>query len=284
VTHADQGQHLDDETLSASIDDRLAPNDAAAVQAHLETCQACRERLEDLRSVVGLLRQLPLLEPPRVVWGPRLVADPPNVVRLRRVYTLARAGAAALAAVFVLSSAGALYEGATAPSTSSDAASALIARATQPATAPAAPPAAARVAPQAANPAQPVPAPQAARPSGAAAQTGTTAPAAGAPGAAAANAGGAARSAADSAEVAPNQTGAATGAGGLPTQVPTVLRPQPLATRPPAAAQPFSPAPAVAGGPLRTAAVITGVLAVLAVFTAIFIRRRLARLTNLVSE
>jgi Putative zinc-finger len=116
VTHADQGQHLDDETLSASIDDRLAPNDAAGVQAHLGTCQACRERLEDLQSVVGLLRQLPLLEPPRPVWGPRLVADPPNVVRLRRVYTLARAGAAALAAVFVLSSAGALYEAATAPS------------------------------------------------------------------------------------------------------------------------------------------------------------------------
>jgi anti-sigma factor RsiW len=54
VTHP--GEHLDDELLSASIDDRLTPEEASVVRAHLETCAACVERLGDLQAVVGLLR------------------------------------------------------------------------------------------------------------------------------------------------------------------------------------------------------------------------------------
>ena len=57
-----------------------------------------------------MLRQLPEVDPPRdFSLGPRLVADPPNVIRLQRWYTATRAAAASLAAVFVLLVAGTLY-------------------------------------------------------------------------------------------------------------------------------------------------------------------------------
>ena len=104
------GDHIADLILSAAIDDQLTPDEARQANAHLETCSVCRARLDELRSVVGLLRALPELEVPRdFSLGPRLVADPPNVVRLRRWYGFARAGAASLAAAFVFLSAGALY-------------------------------------------------------------------------------------------------------------------------------------------------------------------------------
>jgi Putative zinc-finger len=108
VTHA--SQHLDDEILSALVDEQLSPSELAVARQHLASCADCSERLEGFRSVAVLLRRLPALEPPRdFAIGPHLVTDPPNVVRLRRWYTAARASAASLAAVFVLLSAGTLY-------------------------------------------------------------------------------------------------------------------------------------------------------------------------------
>jgi Putative zinc-finger len=108
VTHS--GDHILDETLSALVDNQLGPDAAQSARVHLAACSECQQRLDELRSVVALLRALPVVEPPRDFrLGPRLVVAPPNVVRLRRWYTAARASAASLAAVFVVLSAGALY-------------------------------------------------------------------------------------------------------------------------------------------------------------------------------
>jgi anti-sigma factor RsiW len=102
--------HLDDETLSALVDDQLPFEERSAAEAHLGTCTACRQELDGFRSVATLLRALPEVEPPReFTLGPRLVADPPNLIRLRRWYTATRIAAGSLAAVFVFLSVGALY-------------------------------------------------------------------------------------------------------------------------------------------------------------------------------
>jgi anti-sigma factor RsiW len=103
-------EHLGDEVLSALVDDQLSRDERAPVQAHLGDCSVCQQRLEELRSVVSLLRSLPDVDVPRdFSLGPRVVADPPNIVRLRRWYTATRIGAATLAAGFLFLSAGALY-------------------------------------------------------------------------------------------------------------------------------------------------------------------------------
>jgi anti-sigma factor RsiW len=102
--------HLSDDLLSAAVDDQLTPDERTQVADHLGACAECQERLEDFSSVHTLLRRLPELDPPRdFSLGPRVLVDPPNVIRLRRWYSVARASAASLAAVFVLLSAGALY-------------------------------------------------------------------------------------------------------------------------------------------------------------------------------
>src|SRR5580765_1517746 len=88
----------------------LEPAEQADAQAHLRSCAECAQRVEELRSVALLLRRLPVVEPPRTFeLGPRAVADPPNLVRLRRWYTASRVAATTLAAGFVFMAASALY-------------------------------------------------------------------------------------------------------------------------------------------------------------------------------
>jgi hypothetical protein len=232
VTHS--GDHILDETLSALLDEQLSGDEARITRAHLDVCSACQERLEHLRSVVAMLRGLPELAPPRdFVLGPRIVAEPPNVVRLRRWYTVARAGAASLAAVFVLLSLGVLYvdsqpvSGTPAP---------LPGRA-QFAAAPAAasqtvPTVSARVAAPAAAVRPAAPSPQSAE---------------------------------------SDQVAAATSIRPLPTPVPT---PSPTAVPIPLT-QPVTSADLDPAAPLRTAAVVVGVLAALTVFATLLVRHRL---------
>jgi hypothetical protein len=110
----DRGQHLADDTLSSLVDQQLGHAELAHAQSHVQSCPACQVRLDELSSVVSLLRALPTVLPPRdfrLAAQPRLrlVADPPNVIRLRRWYSVARAGVASLAAAFVFLSVGALY-------------------------------------------------------------------------------------------------------------------------------------------------------------------------------
>ena len=302
--------HLSDETLSALLDQQLEPGDLRAANVHVEACASCAERLAELRSVVTLLRSLPELEPPRdFSLGPRLVADPPNVIRLQRWYTWTRAGAASLAAAFVFLVGGTVYldsaaprttasgspqlEVKSAPSTFSAAAPAskpapaapTIARdRTADAGAPAAAPAAVQQAPAAAQqaPAATQQAPAAAQPAPASAQQAPAAGQAAPPAAPAARApalanqaqpSGATEAAPQPAAEAPaDQIVAATSVRPLPTQPPTPApEPAPVAATVPTNTT-LDPA-----APLRTAAVVAGVLAVLALLLTLIVRHRLVR-------
>jgi hypothetical protein len=251
--------HLDDEQLSAHADNALSPQETAEVQAHIATCSECQERLDGFRAVASLLRRLPEVEPPRdFALGPRLLVDPPNVVRLRRWYTATRAAAGSLAAVFVLLSAGTLYIDSR-PATSAPTAEVSKpqvlsapgdANAGQSAPTPGVAPAAAqRAAVPAASPVAPAPA---------------LAPAAGA----------AARPA--SPPQSDDQVAATTSVRPLPTQPPT---PTPAPTARPISVPAVIPVASAAdpAAPLRTGAAVVGVLAVLALLATFIVRHRLVR-------
>ena len=247
-------KHTDDEVLSAFVDNQLTPDEVDQVKAHLGTCADCNAQVHDFQSVAQLLRGLPEVEPPRdFALGPRLVADPPNVIRLRRWYTATRAAAASLAAVFVLLSVGTLYVD-TRPGAAtsaqvaqprllaspnaaegSDAAPAAVSQPAAAPQAPAAPPAPVRQA-----------APQSA---GAAAAKPATTP------------------------QADDQVAATTSIRTLPTPPPPTLAPTPR----PASAPTFVQAPAAFDPTalLRTTAAIVGLLAVLALLAAVVVRHRL---------
>jgi len=248
--------HIDDEALSALVDNQLTPDEAARVRAHVDSCSACQERSQGVRSVAELLRGLPDVEPPRdFQLGPRVLADPPNVIRLRRWYTATRVAAASLAAVFVFLSVGTLYvdsRTAAAPAVST------VADATQPQvlSAPAAAPQNAAAAAQAA------PKPAAA----VAARQPSPVPAAGVAAAA--------RPAQASNPETDDQVAAATSVNPLPTLAPT---PVPIARSVPIP-PPQPAAPSDTAAPWRNSAAIAGVLAVLALLAALVARHRLQRL------
>jgi hypothetical protein len=249
LTHP--GEHIADETLSVFIDDRLTPDEARPVRAHLETCSTCQVRLDELESVVAMLRALPSVETPRsFALGPRLVSDPPNVIRLRRWYVATRVGAASLAAVFVFLSVGSLYFGSQ-PTPSSGV---LYVKA-EPASAPLSAQAPSNEAAAPAPAATSAPARQAAPALAGAARPSQAGPT---------PAGGG-----DAADL----TTAATTVRPLPTPLPTpvVRAASPAASAAPALA-PDQPDPA---GSLRIAAALVGVLAVMGVLAALIIRHRL---------
>lgn len=47
---------IDDEQLNIYLDDELADNERAAVEAHIEACSRCAARVEDMRTVGDALR------------------------------------------------------------------------------------------------------------------------------------------------------------------------------------------------------------------------------------
>jgi len=51
--------------LSAYVDDMLSERARRRLEAHLDSCQACRQELEELRSTVEALGSLPMAEVPR---------------------------------------------------------------------------------------------------------------------------------------------------------------------------------------------------------------------------
>ena len=56
--------------LSAWLDGELAPDEAAAITAHLETCPACAAERDEVNGARTALRDLPLLVPPTGVLRP----------------------------------------------------------------------------------------------------------------------------------------------------------------------------------------------------------------------
>jgi anti-sigma factor RsiW len=61
--------HPDGVTLDDYVDNVLPPSERAAVEAHLATCDACRELAAGLRSVVAAVSTLKPVEPPRAAWS-----------------------------------------------------------------------------------------------------------------------------------------------------------------------------------------------------------------------
>jgi hypothetical protein len=59
--------HLDREVITAYIDAELPPDEMAAVEAHLASCETCRAEFGDLRAVAALVRQLPVYRPRREI-------------------------------------------------------------------------------------------------------------------------------------------------------------------------------------------------------------------------
>lgn len=74
--------------LSAYHDDALAPAERSAVDSHLTTCNDCRARLAELRSVASLIGALPELRPSRRLL-PRVSAAPAWLAPLRTLTTIA---------------------------------------------------------------------------------------------------------------------------------------------------------------------------------------------------
>ena len=60
-----QVQHIGLQELSDLVDGRLAANRKEQVEAHVASCDPCREELEGLQYTVGLLQQAPMLAPRR---------------------------------------------------------------------------------------------------------------------------------------------------------------------------------------------------------------------------
>lgn len=56
---------ISEEQLSAYIDGQLDDADAARLEAHAESCSACRDALAELRTVRSTLRELPQVAAPR---------------------------------------------------------------------------------------------------------------------------------------------------------------------------------------------------------------------------
>ena len=107
--------------LSPRLDDALSSAERASLEKHLETCEACRAELDELRTTIAATRELPQFDAPRsFVLTPqmlerRAVAPKPSPPPLALGMRLASAGVAVLLAVVVigdLSSVGGGFNGA----------------------------------------------------------------------------------------------------------------------------------------------------------------------------
>lgn len=88
--------------LSAYIDDALDPSAARRLEAHLGECEGCRTELEQLRSTVAALRELPEAEVRRsFALGPERAAARRPAVPAAPLAFGARIAAAAVAAALV---------------------------------------------------------------------------------------------------------------------------------------------------------------------------------------
>ena len=94
-----RGGH-EDERLSAFLDDELREADALEVTRHLSSCERCVRELADLRAAREMVRGLPNLEPPAVLFSDAVAAA--SLERMRWSRTVRAASVALVGtAVFV---------------------------------------------------------------------------------------------------------------------------------------------------------------------------------------
>lgn len=257
MTEIRANAHLTDNDISDVLDERVPSEHVEVLRAHLSTCSSCAARLAQAQTVADLLHGLPDVPLPRdfrltevSVGRPVAVLDPPNLVRLRGWYTAARVVSGSLAAAFIALVAATLYvDSRPVPLLSSSSLSSSQSGA---------PPA---VAPQIATPAR-----------DAAASSSAGRASAPAPAAAPAVSRAAPRPVAGDGDPT-DQQAATTTVGPLPTPVPTLA---PLPTRSAVAAGPVALPPASPSDtPWRLAAGTCAVLAVLALVSALMLRRRI---------
>ena len=90
------GPHLED-TLSAYLDDELAPAARREAEAHLAGCAECREELDQVAAARKAIRIMPVHAAPRPILEVRPV--PAAASRHRAAWALVAAVAAAIALV-----------------------------------------------------------------------------------------------------------------------------------------------------------------------------------------
>lgn len=90
--------HIGLETLSEYLDGRLSPSQAQHLEGHVEACSRCGQELESLRETVGLLRQVPMLEPRRIFT----VGEAPSRAPARPLFRVPAWAYGAAASVAVL--------------------------------------------------------------------------------------------------------------------------------------------------------------------------------------
>ena len=99
------GLHAGD-ALSALLDGQLSVADAAAVRAHVATCDVCERELDDVRAARRLVRSLPAQEPPPGFLAALLHHDDVVVpLRPRRTVLAAVSGSVAAGLVLLVLSA-----------------------------------------------------------------------------------------------------------------------------------------------------------------------------------
>ena len=92
-------EHIGLETLSEYLDGRLSASQAQQLEGHVEACDRCGLELESLRDTVGLLRQVPMLEP-RTIFTVGEAPSPAPARPMFRVPTWAYGAAASVAVLF----------------------------------------------------------------------------------------------------------------------------------------------------------------------------------------
>ena len=96
MTHGPGGEHPDD-TLSAYLDDELAPAARREVETHLARCPECRAELDEVAAARRAIRILPVHGAPR----PLVRTAPRATVRRGRAAWAAVAAVAAAVAMFL---------------------------------------------------------------------------------------------------------------------------------------------------------------------------------------